>query len=83
MRSKTFDNATSCSSENSVVIEAAVYQPMLAALAAQGCVLLSGDERRNCKPPCSRRASSATSPRRQPATSRWRPALRVPPTPAC
>ncbi len=45
VRSKTFDNATSCSSENSVVIEAAVYQPMFAALAAQGCVLLSGDEK--------------------------------------
>nr|WP_235025032.1 aldehyde dehydrogenase family protein [Caballeronia terrestris] len=39
-RSKTFDNATSCSSENSVVIEAAVYARMLAALAANGGVLL-------------------------------------------
>ena len=38
--SKTFDNATSCSSENSVVIDDAVYQPMLAALAAHGGVLL-------------------------------------------
>ena len=38
--SKTFDNATSCSSENSVVIDDAVYQPMLAALAANGGVLL-------------------------------------------
>jgi sulfoacetaldehyde dehydrogenase len=39
-RSKTFDNATSCSSENSVVIEAAIYAPMLAELAACGGVLL-------------------------------------------
>ncbi|TCK34777.1 sulfoacetaldehyde dehydrogenase [Paraburkholderia sp. BL8N3] len=38
--SKTFDNATSCSSENSVVIEDAIYQPMLDALAASGGVLL-------------------------------------------
>jgi sulfoacetaldehyde dehydrogenase len=39
-RSKSFDNATSCSSENSVVIVDAVYDAMLAALAAQGGVLL-------------------------------------------
>jgi sulfoacetaldehyde dehydrogenase len=42
--SKTFDNATSCSSENSVVIEEAVYEPMLAALAQCGGVLLDADE---------------------------------------
>jgi sulfoacetaldehyde dehydrogenase len=35
-RSKTFDNATSCSSENSVVIVDAVYEPMLAELARVG-----------------------------------------------
>jgi len=45
VRSKTFDNATSCSSENSVVIEASVYQSMLAALTTQGCVLLDGTEK--------------------------------------
>jgi sulfoacetaldehyde dehydrogenase len=39
-RSKTFDNATSCSSENAVVILAPVYEAMLAQLAAQGGVLL-------------------------------------------
>jgi sulfoacetaldehyde dehydrogenase len=38
--SKTFDNATSCSSENSLVIEDAVYPPMLRELAACGGVLL-------------------------------------------
>lgn len=37
-RSKTFDNATSCSSENSLVIVDAVYDAMIAALQAQGAV---------------------------------------------
>ena len=45
-RSKTFDNATSCSSENSVVILASVYDATLAALARQGGVLLTGAEKR-------------------------------------
>ncbi len=44
--SKTFDNATSCSSENSVVILDAVYDAALAALAGAGGVLLSGPEKR-------------------------------------
>src|SRR5918993_2626824 len=43
--SKTFDNATSCSSENSVVILEAVYRPALAALAQAGGVLLSAEEK--------------------------------------
>jgi sulfoacetaldehyde dehydrogenase len=38
--SKTFDNATSCSSENAVVILAPVYDAMLAELAKQGGVML-------------------------------------------
>lgn len=41
MQSKTFDNATSCSSENSVVILDAVYDRALAALTGCGGVLLS------------------------------------------
>lgn len=41
LRSKTFDNATSCSSENSLVIVEAVREEMLAALAARGAVLLN------------------------------------------
>ncbi len=45
MRSKTFDNATSCSSENSVIIVDAVYDAMLAALAAEGAVMLTADEK--------------------------------------
>jgi sulfoacetaldehyde dehydrogenase len=38
--SKVFDNATSCSSENAVVILAPVYDAMLAELAKQGGVML-------------------------------------------
>ena len=45
MRSKTFDNATSCSSENSLVIHARVYERMLAALAREGGALLSSVEK--------------------------------------
>ncbi|MDE2361292.1 MAG: aldehyde dehydrogenase family protein [Hyphomicrobiales bacterium] len=44
-RSKTFDNATSCSSENSVVVDAAVYDAMLAALARVGGVLLDAADK--------------------------------------
>ena len=40
VRSKTFDNATSCSSENSVVLIGAAREPMLAALRQRGAVLL-------------------------------------------
>ncbi len=39
-RSKTFDNATSCSSENSLVIDAGVYDGMIAALTLTGGVML-------------------------------------------
>jgi sulfoacetaldehyde dehydrogenase len=44
-RSKTFDNATSCSSENSVVILDAVYSGAMFALAAAGGVLLTAEEK--------------------------------------
>lgn len=40
VRSKTFDNATSCSSENSLVIVEAVRERMIAALEQRGGVLL-------------------------------------------
>jgi sulfoacetaldehyde dehydrogenase len=43
--SKTFDNATSCSSENSLVLVEAIAGPMLAALAKQGCVEVKGEDR--------------------------------------
>ena len=45
LRSKTFDNATSCSSENSLVIVAAVRDAMLAALAERGAVLLDATQK--------------------------------------
>jgi sulfoacetaldehyde dehydrogenase len=43
-RSKTFDNATSCSSENSVIAVEAVAGALLAALANHGGVMLDADE---------------------------------------
>jgi len=45
-RSKTFDNATSCSSENSVIGVAAVRDKLLAALSAVGGALLDANEAR-------------------------------------
>jgi len=45
MRSKIFDNATSCSSENSVIIHAKVYAAALAALTKEGGVLLTAAEK--------------------------------------
>ena len=45
-RSKTFDNATSCSSENAVIAVAAVYDALVAAFAGEGGVLLDADEAR-------------------------------------
>ena len=47
--SKTFDNATSCSSENSIVVQSGVYDAMLAALIAEGGYLVSGAERQQLK----------------------------------
>ncbi len=43
LRSKTFDNATSCSSENSVVLVAAVYTATLNAFKTHGAVLLPSE----------------------------------------
>lgn len=43
--SKTFDNATSCSSENSLVILDAVYDAMLAALQGEAAVMLDADQK--------------------------------------
>lgn len=45
MLSKTFDHATSCSSDNAVVIEAAVYDEMVAALVAEGGYLCNAEEK--------------------------------------
>jgi sulfoacetaldehyde dehydrogenase len=44
-RSKIFDNATSCSSENAVIVHASVYPAMLAELSRQGGALLDGMEK--------------------------------------
>jgi sulfoacetaldehyde dehydrogenase len=43
--SKTFDNATSCSAENSLVVIGDAWPPLMAALAAKGGVLATADER--------------------------------------
>lgn len=48
-RSKTFDNATSCSSENSVVIVGPAYQQALMALTDAGGLLLSAPEKRRLR----------------------------------
>jgi sulfoacetaldehyde dehydrogenase len=45
VRSKTFDNATSCSSENSLVLVDAIREPMLEALDRRGVVLLDGEQK--------------------------------------
>jgi len=45
MRSKAFDNATSCSSENAVIVHERVYDRMIAALTAEGAALLSSSEK--------------------------------------
>lgn len=42
--SKTFDNATSCSSENSVIALSSVYDEVVSALSAQGGLVLQPDE---------------------------------------
>jgi len=43
--SKTFDHATSCSSENSLVLVGAAREPMLAALRERGAVLLDASQK--------------------------------------
>jgi sulfoacetaldehyde dehydrogenase len=43
--SKAFDNATSCSSENSILVQDGIYEPVLAALAARGGCVLSAAEK--------------------------------------
>ena len=45
MASKVFDNATSCSSENSVIIHDRVYDRMVAALKKEGGILLTASEK--------------------------------------
>lgn len=47
--SKAFDNATSCSSENAVIIQESIYEKMMAALAQEGGYLVRGEERKKLK----------------------------------
>jgi sulfoacetaldehyde dehydrogenase len=44
-RSKTFDNATSCSTENSIVVQESVYNDLMAALKAEGAYMCSKEEK--------------------------------------
>lgn len=44
--SKTFDNATSCSSENSIIIVDSAYDAAIDALKAEGAYLANADEKR-------------------------------------
>lgn len=44
-QSKTFDNATSCSTENSLVIQESIYDAMLSQLRNQGAYLCNDEER--------------------------------------
>ncbi|MEY3917395.1 MAG: hypothetical protein RLZZ140_958 [Pseudomonadota bacterium] len=63
-RSKTFDNATSCSSENGVVIVESVYSQALAALQSVGGVLLTDSDRLRLREfmfPAGRLSSAATA----------------------
>ena len=43
--SKTFDNATSCSSENSIIVHESVFEELMSALKERGSVMLDEDER--------------------------------------
>jgi len=43
--SKSFDNATSCSSENNLIVVEPVYESALAALGQHGAVLLNADDK--------------------------------------
>ncbi|RZI69196.1 MAG: aldehyde dehydrogenase family protein [Variovorax sp.] len=46
LRSKTFDNATSCSAENSLVVVDAARPGLMAALEARGAVMLDASQKR-------------------------------------
>ena len=49
MRSKTFDYATSCSTENSLLINEGIYEEMIAELEKVGGYLVQGQEREKLK----------------------------------
>jgi sulfoacetaldehyde dehydrogenase len=43
--SKSFDHATSCSSENSVIIQTSIYEAMMSEFKTLNCYLVTGEER--------------------------------------
>ena len=49
MLSKTFDLATSCSADNNIVLEEAIYDDMIAALKAEGGYLANAEEKEKLK----------------------------------
>jgi sulfoacetaldehyde dehydrogenase len=48
-RSKTFDNATSCSAENELIIHSSVYNPLIEALEKKHAYFLKSDEKEKLK----------------------------------
>ncbi len=48
-RSKTFDNATSCSAENEVIIHSSIYQDLIDALINKNAYLLNSEEKEQLK----------------------------------
>ncbi|MGD1816368.1 MAG: aldehyde dehydrogenase family protein [Pleomorphochaeta sp.] len=48
-RSKTFDNATSCSAENEVIIHSSIYQDLINALINKNAYLLNSEEKEQLK----------------------------------
>lgn len=48
-KGKTFDNATSCSAENNLIIHETIFDALLTALKGQGGYLVTGDDRAKLK----------------------------------
>lgn len=48
-KGKTFDNATSCSAENNIIINETVFEPLLAGLKKNGGYLVTGEDRAKLK----------------------------------
>lgn len=48
-KGKVFDNATSCSAENNIIIHESIFEALLAALKSQGAYLVAGDDRAKLK----------------------------------
>jgi len=55
MRSKTFDHATSCSTENALAIQEGIYDKMIKELEAVGGYLCSTEEKPSCRKACGTR----------------------------